>query len=245
MSGSRSLRANSLDFIDSGGHGNRDCPQFLNHRLPDKVSRASLAEQYVEGKLNFVAEIIISTDSRDVEAALWIASDCQALDNVSLAEMNRAHGDASRSINGDDSSVLIPVGELVYIGNAAVKCVVWPDVIKDCGLQIRRDSKLFRNLMKSGYRALPSVSHRKLYLSGGTADRASSTGEGVIQRGPQIVCSVADNERDSAINALRAHINQVVAGLRINIDDNRVSVAWNGLDSGVQLTNVMIGPLNL
>jgi len=109
-----------------------------------------------------------------------------------------------------------------------------------------RDSLLYGvELGSVRYEILPFfVKGEKQVLAPSTASRAARCGQ-VVESGSEVMDDIADDERETVWNWLRGADNQpIVPTIVIRNDFVEVCGAKGG-DCGLQLVNVLIGPLNL
>jgi hypothetical protein len=101
-----------------------------------------------------------------------------------------------------------------------------------------------------GYKIIPFLPHGKVSLDG-PRHRSHNTAGEVIERPPQVVDGISDDQRQEFRDWFRGAISQCKPGwlrlgrFNVRLDPNRMPILAQGAGASDKLVNVLIGPLNL
>lgn len=238
----------SLERAQGFRHEFGDLKERWNNRLV--LKGRSLSEAY----LNRNCGVIVYGSGE-----IWAAKNCDwacsiAMDSTIHEGTPIIHSDikiseAGHSDGRQNQVVLIVIVEAVESPKRFVRAVLRPYIFEKRARCIG-EGFLYQRQNRGGYEVLPVGVNGEVFLRSGL-DGSADAGCEVIERGPEIMGGVTDNERERVWNGLQRTIMNIQPGF-LHVGEHRAVIKGDFIQGGVQglcagpnLFDVAVGPFNL
>jgi hypothetical protein len=237
----------SFEAIDRASDEMREIAERWQDRLA--VEGHTIAENYAEGRLSIILDLHISAP---------IAGDRMGLSADESPFLNREVF-ASAVYTCD-----VPNKRDIFLGNQQPVLVfdvegvqspdgiTTPSFVRLYGIHDKVDDVfgglMFQSTVDGVYKFLPGVANWKCRtMMTFPSSVELNVADSVIKRGPEVVNSITDGEKDGFCNILGdGNVQRAIRSVRIVLDQNTVNASAMK-DSGlnVQVVDVLIGPFDL
>ena len=233
-----------LDVIHAAGDDLRKTYQRWDDLLA--LERLPLSEAYSEGRLSVVLKLSLSGQAchyAEYRASRYFEGAVLHLDPPDNERhvCKGGHGDHRKQ-----QEVLVRDVHLVDGAERIVPSLVRFDLI-DNGGDDGLARHLYRSTLNGCFHFLFRVPNRKLDVPARPIGPVDNLADHKIEAGSQIVNGVAEDQRDAiGDGGCHPELKDVLSSVRILLDSKTAKVSFDeGVERGIQLVDVLIGPFDL
>lgn len=207
----------------------------------------SFAEQYVQGRLTVLC--LLERDGDRYRRRYAALRPGRGPSHDGQAAILRARREASPSYHAHkrhNEVVAIRDGELVQVDDGVVASRVWTYRLRDGLCDRRCPRSMYRSQASHLFKTMPAPPDGEPDISLWYRPGGDDLVAGEVERGPEVLQGIADDERQAARQDERRE-RDPVPPLLVSIDDRSVQVriGEDSLDQGFKLVEVFIGPFDL